>query len=243
MKTVIFDLSGPFAHFRKFYTNSSSLSYLIPPRTVLVGLIAAVLGIERDTYYEIFSEEKLKIGVRLNRPVRRILQTLNYLKATSLNEWLNPKEHTQIPFELLTADKGVSYRVYVAMPEMDELLEELSTRIREHRYYYTPYLGSASFQAHLQLVDIVNAESFLSQDYFACVTPVRVDALEENGLKIMSSYSLIREKMPVDFNEERVIQNVAAYLIDEKAQALIVFTKMPAWRMLYQGLEENIMFL
>ena len=145
MKTIIFDLSGPIAHFRKFYTNSSSLSYLIPPRTALVGLIAAVLGIERDTYYGMFSEEKLKIGVRLNRPVRRILQTLNYLKATSLNEWLNPKEHTQIPFELLTADKGVSYRVYVAMPEMDELLEELGTRIREHRYYYTPYLGECFF--------------------------------------------------------------------------------------------------
>ncbi|MCB5267201.1 MAG: CRISPR-associated protein Cas5, partial [Candidatus Cloacimonetes bacterium] len=36
-------LSGNLAHFRKFYTNASSLSYTIPPRTAICGLVASIL--------------------------------------------------------------------------------------------------------------------------------------------------------------------------------------------------------
>ena len=51
MDLLVFDISGKFAHFRKYYTNSSSLTYLVPPRTSIYGLIAGILGLERDSYY------------------------------------------------------------------------------------------------------------------------------------------------------------------------------------------------
>ena len=37
---VAFTLAGPMAHFRKFYTTTSALTYLFPPRTTLMGLVA-----------------------------------------------------------------------------------------------------------------------------------------------------------------------------------------------------------
>ena len=49
MKIIVFDIKGKFAHFRKFYTNSSSLTYGIPPRTAICGILAAILGLERDS--------------------------------------------------------------------------------------------------------------------------------------------------------------------------------------------------
>lgn len=64
MKFLVFDLKGKFAHFRKFYTNSSSLSYLVPPRTVIEGMVAAILGFERDSYYDMFSAENLLVAVQ-----------------------------------------------------------------------------------------------------------------------------------------------------------------------------------
>ncbi len=64
MKITVFDLYGKFAHFRKFYTNSSSLTYLIPPRTTIEGIIAALLGYERDSYYDVLSVDKLNIAVK-----------------------------------------------------------------------------------------------------------------------------------------------------------------------------------
>ncbi|KPA09783.1 CRISPR-associated protein Cas5 domain protein, partial [Candidatus Magnetomorum sp. HK-1] len=39
LKILSFRLNGRFAHFRKFYTNSSSLSYFVPPRTAIIGML------------------------------------------------------------------------------------------------------------------------------------------------------------------------------------------------------------
>ncbi|NLA44693.1 MAG: CRISPR-associated protein Cas5, partial [Candidatus Cloacimonetes bacterium] len=58
-------LSGKFAHFRKFYTNASSLTYMLPPRTTVCGLLASMLQIPRDNYYDLMSSDKLGIAVSL----------------------------------------------------------------------------------------------------------------------------------------------------------------------------------
>ena len=43
-KIVEIALSGRFAHFRRFYANASPLTYDLPPRTALAGLIGAIMG-------------------------------------------------------------------------------------------------------------------------------------------------------------------------------------------------------
>lgn len=83
MKMIIFDLYGRFAHFRKFYTNSSSLSYSVPPRTTIEGIIAALLGYERDSYYDLLDVDKLNVAVRKIGESRKVMQSLNYIKADS----------------------------------------------------------------------------------------------------------------------------------------------------------------
>ncbi len=112
MKVIVFDLYGKFAHFRKFYTNSSSLSYSIPPRTTIEGMIGALLGYDRDSYYEILGADKLKIAVKKMSKTRKIMQSLNYIKADSPGKLKFPKEHTQIPFEILVGDEIIKYRIY-----------------------------------------------------------------------------------------------------------------------------------
>jgi len=72
-------LSGKFAHFRKFYTNASSLTYTIPPRTTICGILASILQIPRDEYYDLMSSDKLGIAISLkNNNYLKIFQTLNY---------------------------------------------------------------------------------------------------------------------------------------------------------------------
>jgi CRISPR-associated protein Cas5h len=78
MDIIIFEISGKFAHFRKFYTNSSSLSYSVPSRTTVEGIIAAILGLERDTYYEKLSLDNCKIAIEKVNKTRKINQSLNY---------------------------------------------------------------------------------------------------------------------------------------------------------------------
>lgn len=96
MKILIFDLVEKFAHFRKYYTNSSSLTYSIPPRTTISGIIAADMGYERDSYYEIFNSENAYIAVKKLGRNKKIIQTVNYILAKGSRDIINPKKHTRI---------------------------------------------------------------------------------------------------------------------------------------------------
>ena len=70
LKIFSFHLRGKMAHFRKYYSNSSALSYFIPPRTTVVGILAGLLGRERDTYYNEFSLKKCNIALAIQSPIK-----------------------------------------------------------------------------------------------------------------------------------------------------------------------------
>lgn len=101
MKILIFDLIGKMGHFRKIDTNSSSLSYSFPPRTTIVGILAGILGMERDSYYEVFSPNQCQIALSVRTPIRKVMQTVNYMFVKSKAHLNNSGGHTQIPLELV----------------------------------------------------------------------------------------------------------------------------------------------
>jgi len=158
MDILAFDIKGKFAHFRKYYSNSTALSYFIPPRTTIAGIIAAILGMERDSYYEKFSMKNCKIGVKVNNKIKKANHCINYLKVESKSDLNGSKGRTQIPFEVVMpenlrekgdkANEGyVSYRVYYSgeKANMDELREKL-----EKGEYNPITLGTASFNAFIE---------------------------------------------------------------------------------------------
>ena len=49
MQVLTFDLVGKMAHFRKYYANNTAMSFSVPPRTTLMGVLAAILGLPRDS--------------------------------------------------------------------------------------------------------------------------------------------------------------------------------------------------
>ena len=65
MEVLCFKISGKLAHFRKYYANNTAFSFTIPPRTTLMGIVAAAMGLERDSYYELLSSENIHFGVRV----------------------------------------------------------------------------------------------------------------------------------------------------------------------------------
>lgn len=56
-KILCFELFGDYAQFRKFFTNMSPLSFSIPPRTVLMGIIGAMLGVDKAENPEHFTPQ------------------------------------------------------------------------------------------------------------------------------------------------------------------------------------------
>lgn len=110
-KVLIFDLWGDYAHFRRGYTTTSPLTYPFPSRTTLAGILAAILGFQRDSYYEYFGKHNSAFALQILKPIKKIRINLNLIDTkTGFYLWDNKGQRTQIPFEFL---KDAKYRVHV----------------------------------------------------------------------------------------------------------------------------------
>jgi len=252
---LIFDLVGPMAHFRKFDTNSSSLTYLFPPRPTVAGMIAGILGYEKDSYYNVFHPEQCKIGVSVKTPPRKLMQTVNYMYVTSRSHLNNSQGHTQIPVEFLLADiasqhdhKFGTLRFRIYFQHQDEALHnEVKQRVMRSEYVYPPYLGITEMLAQLEWVAEVTKEDF-EERAIDTVIPLHsvclLDALEERSLEIKPGRSVIfyKERMCRYFTTDRTIAETADYLY-EKSGVIRARPLQPIVALSYQGQQENILFM
>lgn len=230
-KVLIFDLEGPFAHFRKYYTNSSSLTYLFPPRTVIIGLIAGLLGLpsERHTrninevYYEKFNKDKCIVAVSLRTRVRRIMQTVNYIRATSLSEIDGSAGGTQIPLEILLSEKDndakeITYRVYFYHTD-ERIYAEFKDRLNQQMFVYPPYMGLTEFLASIKYIDegkvLKNEENHVKIDTACKLKEVELDFGNDD-------LQYITEKMPTGFLNDRKPLPTEEYVLEVKGKSMMV---------------------
>lgn len=211
---LIFDLVGKFAHFRKFYTNSSSLSYHFPPRTAIEGIISAILGKERDSYYDLFLPTKSKIAVSTRTQTRSIMQTVNYLFVKSLGDLSGRGPRTQVPIEIITSDdiyEDLRYRVYFYHEDVG-LTKELEERIKQSTYHYPISFGLANFLCNVDFVcwGTFQKQSFPpeTKPFWDVVTPIPVAALRHFGILSVkdedkNSYGFVQDTFPFHFEGNR----------------------------------------
>ena len=223
-KLLIFDIQGPAAHFRKFYTNSSSLSYTFPPRTTITGLIAGMLGRPRDSYYEEFSSKECKIGISVRTPSRKIMQTVNYVRTKSLGELNLSAGHTQIPLEIVLPLKNfekLKYRIYFY--HNGKTLFELKEALESSKFFYPPYLGISEFIAEVKFVDSIEENQISgfpnSVSPVELVTVVNVEQIPEGGLIFEpnsgKSLQYVKERMPLEFDSERKLRKGASFIYEK----------------------------
>lgn len=227
-KCLVFDLKGPMAHFRKYYTNSSSLSYLVPPRTVIAGLIAGLLGLpsekhitgEQEAYYERFNDNNCFISVSLRSRIRRMMQTVNYLKTTSISALDGSSGGTQIPLEILVPeerDQDIVYRIYFYHRDDKEIYDTFKKRLENQSFLYPPYLGLSEFLASIDYigegkVDLVSKKEI---DVTSTCRLADVDLNFEGN-----DFQYLTEKMPVNFLNDRTPQKPDDYVIEAKGKMI-----------------------
>jgi len=241
MKAVVFDLVGKFAHFRKFYTNSSSLSYLIPPRTTLQGVCAAILGYERDTYYEKLSKERFSLTVTIKSTIRRIMQTVNYISIKNESDIYKYTEHTQIPFEILCGDDEIRYRVYASHKD-EEINLKLYSMIKDNQTELPLYMGCAPFSCVAEFVGFFDLYKKEPNQSIDLRTPLNIKEIEGKSLDFSQELSLIKERMPADFTKERNCCEVNSYIYEETGKPVYVKLKHPYYQV-DSNESENIIFM
>lgn len=255
-KLLIFDVVGEMAHFRAFYTNSSSLSYIFPPRTAITGLIAGILGRNRDSYYSEFSSEKCHVALSIKNPVRKIMQCVNFIRTKNIGEVNGSAGHTQIPIEIVLCGKLrdlLRYRVYFWHREktFDELLDVLESK----NYVFPPYLGITEFIADLQMVDLIEGKKIKKLDpaisMVSVSSVVNIEKMEEKSLVFKSyenkSGTYVREKMPLEFDEGRLIKKTSNFICETNGEKLVFKPLSECYNIEYntkgEKFRENIIFM
>jgi len=144
-KSLVFKLWGDYAHYRKIYTTTSPLTYAIPTRTSLAGLVAGIIGLEKDSYHKHFSSGVSGFGIQLLKSVDKTTINLN-LTDTKYGDAIPQGRRTQIPFEFV---KNPEYKIYVNL-EDDELHNKLKGMLESGESYYTPCLGLSECLANIE---------------------------------------------------------------------------------------------
>ena len=245
-KLLIFDLVGRFAHFRKFYTNSSSLTYTFPPRTTLTGIIAGIMGKERDSYYDEFSTKNCRIAVSIMTPLRKSVYTVNYLLVTKPRQLNGYAKHTQIPIEILFPEREeIRYRIFFYHSN-NVIMEQLLRILQKNSPVFPPYLGISEFTARAEFVQLTKDVSLEKADKIKIKSVVNMDSVKENGLIIESSskrLQYITELMPLEFDSKRRVTSKAVFAYEKGQNPLYVKLKKPFYKVCYNNTEENILFM
>lgn len=160
MKEIIsFDIAGKLAHFRKYYANNTALSYFIPPRTSIMGMLAGMLGLPRDSYYRALASDRIRIGVRVLCPIKKTFHRLNLLKIVGDMDFRGKQGRVQTPFEMVSAhnirEGEVQYRIYISYhPEGEAIWQQLKTHLLEQKRVYASTLGLSNLAARIQRVRV-----------------------------------------------------------------------------------------
>lgn len=164
MEICSFKISGPFAHYRKIYGTNTAMSYPLPPRTSLAGLLAGLAGIPKDTYHEYMAPDRLRIGVVSEGNIKRTFHRVNNLSIKNNGDFRGKNGHTQTPIELISGlslkNDLVSYRVYLA-PGNNETItyQRLKAVLMDGSFTFAPCLGAAFCPAFISNVVIHTAET------------------------------------------------------------------------------------
>lgn len=210
------------AHFRRYYSNTSALSYTVPPRTTLIGLFAGLLGYERDSYYEIFSTSSCHVAVGIRRPLKKQVQTLNLLKVESHND-LNASQiyHSQTPTEILMpADLPHGYLDYEVwfyhrhQDIMDQLAELINMELGYLSKGVSLALGTAQHIGWIEQAMMLEGSILESVEAeIHSIIPVsKINKLQlaEHDYPLQ----LLKEDLPIHFNVDRVLVSKGDFIIN-----------------------------
>lgn len=166
-------IKGDWAHFRRVDGTVVKQSYRIMPRTTVAGLLAAIVGAPRDSYYETFDLDTASIAVTPTEPFQTTNIATNGVSTAKENlrrprssrkgrsrnglkiRYPDTTENRQQQNYQYLVDPG--YRIDV-WTEDSEFYEELKDHLTRGEYVYTPTLGLSECLAEVEFQGVFTPE-------------------------------------------------------------------------------------
>lgn len=159
-----FTITGSWAHFRRIDTTTDKQTYHVIPRTTVAGLIAAILGRARDSYYETFNQTVSAIAIEPMEKVRTMQVPMLTVPTTEgdiqkaegvdgktvISQDVLETKRQRRSFEYL---RNPTFRIHVVLEDdafRDDLADRLGVTGNRSRPAYTPYLGKSECLAEIR---------------------------------------------------------------------------------------------
>ena len=172
MDIVAFKLFGDYAHFSHPETRYSSLTYPVPPKTTIMGLLGAIIG--EDDFWNLSG---LRYAVKIDKPIEKRTFCFNGIAqaqagSIKLEEgYQNASLKKQFYRELICSP---SYTIYLELDEVDVKYKELiKNNLKEHKTAYTPFLGINFCLANFEWINITSCEKVIGYEALTkCAIPL-----------------------------------------------------------------------
>ncbi len=159
MKGLQLIIKGNWGHFKKPETDNNPISYDFITKPALIGLIGAVIGIDRNEMRPLFPQlsDDLLYGVQVLNPVKKISIAFTLRKAVKLSEKA-PKH-----MEFLKSPK---FLVAIALhnSRSKKQFDEFAQAIKNSESKFTPVLGLHNCPANLEFISEGNFSEKLTDN-------------------------------------------------------------------------------
>jgi len=199
-----FEIWGDHAHFKKFYTTTSPLTYEFPPPPTLIGILSAIIGLEKSEYLSYFQDPcSYRLSVLLKRPVQKVRWTQNLIDTKgSRRRFWEINNRTQIRIEFL---KNVAYRVYFSHTDT-AIHDALKERLENHESVYTISLGLSELLANYSYNGEVAYREITTSDWILLHSVLPVSRLaNEDAIRFSQNQEIFRVNLPIRMTEDRVV--------------------------------------
>ncbi len=238
-KIIIFDIYSEYGHFRKFNTTVSKLTYSIPPRTSVIGFLAAILGYDRFSYHQKLNRDKIDIAVQILNPIKK--QYFGFkLVFTKDMKHLKNSEQTLTNFEFL---KNPKFRIYAKCYDKN-LESELFDRIKQNKSFYTPYMGISQLTANFDFIDFADF-SVKQETIYEISTAINMNRYPDNEYMFEDNFYYSSMVMPVIMEitdgNKRITKEFSEILFENYGKAIKL--KNSALEVLHNEYYGSILFL
>lgn len=186
-KVIEIDIWSNFGCFSKPFSNTGGiLSYLIPPKTSIIGIVGAVLGYEfnatsKHNHYSIEELFDIKVSIQPLFDLKTKRVTFNNIQGIS----------EKINIENIHQDVLINpyYKIFISFPDTLNSQENLFIqRIENHETVFSLYMGRNEFPLSFELCNIFSYES-------KSLNQMNIDSFFSNNEKIYGTLnrSLIKD--------------------------------------------------
>ncbi len=220
---IVFDIWADFAHFSHPATIYSSITYPIPTKTAVMGILGAIGGLGNTGDYIflnniLYSVKIMRISGKrkfIFNGIKNALSSIDFKKGIQ-----NIKNRKQFYRELLLNPK---FRLYIDISNVDsDKIKGIVNNIKNHKSLFPVYLGvnfclaNFEFTGECENKDVRDDKDYVDIDSFIPLT---------YGFKLEEDKSYSDIRIPTTLNKERFFGGWSDLLVEYTGKT--IKTKLP----------------